>query len=225
MSIPTKEQVGRFLAPLRGNLTIILLHDIQTKTRLSHFLLRCASLESVETTVLDTDVFYCTNIDRLAEGALSPGMTELLLLPERGFEVSSLLPLLSSKRELIIIDDLNSLYSLASEERKAHQLAILMRLLSHNARVNGSWVIATALPDRPRHQTGRPEPAVFDHVGRPTGRHGLQRRRAQARIQRPLGGRRARRLNMPTFADRRRARCRWHRQSAGAPRSERSRPA
>ena len=52
--------------------------------------------------------------------------------------------MLSSKRELIIIDDLNSLYSLASDGRKAHQLAILMRLLSHNARVNGSWVIATA---------------------------------------------------------------------------------
>ncbi len=144
MSIPTKEQAGRFLAPLRGNLTIILLHDIQAKIRLSRFLLRCASQESKDTTVLDADAFYCTNIDHLAEEAQSIARAELLLLPEQDFEVSSLLPLVSSSRELIIIDDLNSLYSLASDGRKAHQLVILMRLLSRNAGVNGSWVIATA---------------------------------------------------------------------------------
>jgi hypothetical protein len=143
MSIPTKEQAGKFLAPLKGNLTIILLHDIQAKVKLSGFLLKCASQESKDTTVLDADAFYCTNIDQLAE-AQSLAKAELLLLPEKDFEVSSLLPLLSSRRELIIIDDLNSLYSLASDGRKAHQLAILMRLLSHNASVNGSWVIATA---------------------------------------------------------------------------------
>ena len=67
-----------------------------------------------------------------------------MLLPEQDFRVSSLLPLLASRRELTIIDDLNSLYSLATNGRKSHQLAILMRLLSYNARVNDSWVIATA---------------------------------------------------------------------------------
>jgi hypothetical protein len=144
MSIPTKEQAGRFLAPLKGNLTIILLHDIQAKIRLSRFLLACASLESLDTTVLDTDLFYCTNMENLAEEAQSISKAELLLLPEQDFEVSSLLPLLSSRRQLIIIDDLNSLFSLASDSRKAHQLAILMRLLSRNSSVNASWVIATA---------------------------------------------------------------------------------
>jgi len=53
-------------------------------------------------------------------------------------------PLLSSKRGLLIIDDLNSLRSLASDGRRLHQLTILMKLLSHNARVNRSWVLATA---------------------------------------------------------------------------------
>jgi hypothetical protein len=144
MSIPTKEQAGRFLAPLKGSLTIILLHDIQAKIRLSRFLLACASLESLDTTVLDADLFYCTNIESLAEEARSISKAELLLLPEQDFEVNSLLPLLSFRRQLIIIDDLNSLFSLASDGRKAHQLAILMRLLSHNSSVNASWVIATA---------------------------------------------------------------------------------
>ncbi len=143
MSIPTKEQASRFLAPLRGNLTILLLHDIQTKMQLSRFLLYCALVQSMDTTVLDVDAFYCTNIDRLSE-AQSIANAELLLLPEQEFEVVSLLPLLSSKRQMLVIDDLNSLYSLASDGPKAHQLTILMRLLSHNARINGSWVVATA---------------------------------------------------------------------------------
>jgi hypothetical protein len=144
MSIPTKEQASRFLAPLRGSLTVLLLHDIQAKLMLSRFMLTCASLQSIDTSVLDADAFYCTNVDRLAEGAQSTAKVELLLLPERDFEVRSMTPLLSSKRGLLIIDDLNSLRSLASNGRRLHQLTILMKLLSHNARVNRSWVLATA---------------------------------------------------------------------------------
>jgi hypothetical protein len=140
MSIVTKEQTSRFLAPLRGKLTIVLLHDIQSKVKLSRFILRCARLQSTDT----AGAFYCTNIDRFPEDVQAIARTELLLLPEQDFEVSSLLPLLSSKRELLIIDDLNSLYSLATDGRKSHQLTIMMKLLSYNARMNDSWAIATA---------------------------------------------------------------------------------
>ncbi len=144
MSIPTKEQANRFLAPLRGKLTILLLHDIQAKMELSRFMLRCARLRSTSTAVLDSDAFYCTNIDRFADDAQAITTAEVLLLPEQDFEVSSLLALLSSKRELLIIDDLNSLFSLAVDRFKSHQLSILMRLFSYNARMNNSWAIATA---------------------------------------------------------------------------------
>lgn len=143
MSVTTKEQATRFLAPLRGNLSILLLHEIQAKTRLSRFILRCASLQSMDTTILDADAFYCTNMGRFAEDArLIKG--EVLLLPEQDFKVSPLVSLLSSKTQLLIIDNLNSLYSLASDSRKSQQLTILMKLLSHNARMNGSWAVATA---------------------------------------------------------------------------------
>jgi hypothetical protein len=144
MSILTKEQAHRFLAPLKGSLTILLMHDIMAKMQLSSFLLRCAGIQSADTTVLDADAFYCTNIDRFPEDVLSIARAELLLLPEQGFEVSSLLPLISSKREFLIIDGLNSLYSLASDGRKSHQLTILMNMLSRNASSNKSWVVATA---------------------------------------------------------------------------------
>jgi hypothetical protein len=150
MSIfPTRGQASEFLAPLRRNLVILLLHDIQAKTQLSRFILGCASLESLDTTILDTDAFYSSNIDKLIDrgddGIRSIPRAEVLLLSEEGdFEVTSLLPLISSNRRLIIIDDLNSLYSLATAGGKSNQLRILMKLLSYNARMNDSWVIATA---------------------------------------------------------------------------------
>ncbi len=121
----------------------MLLHDTDTKMRLSRFMLRCASLQSMDTTILDVDAFYCTNMDRFAEDAKSI-KGDVLLLPEQDLEASSLVPLISSKIQLLIIDDLNSLYSLASDGRRSQQLTILMRLLSYNARMNGSWAIATA---------------------------------------------------------------------------------
>ena len=83
MSIPTKEQAGRFLAPLKGNLAIVLLHEIQVKARLSSFLLRCAGLQSLDTTILDADAFYCTNMERFAGDAQSVD-GKVLLLPEQG---------------------------------------------------------------------------------------------------------------------------------------------
>jgi hypothetical protein len=144
MSILTKEQVYRFLAPLRGNFTILLMHDIKARMQLSTFLLRCASLQSADTTVLDVDAFYCTNADRFPDDVVCLAGAELLLLPEQEFEVSSLLPLISSKREFLIIDGLNSLYSLASDGRKSHQLTVLANMLSRNASSNKSWVVATA---------------------------------------------------------------------------------
>jgi len=144
MSIPTKEHASRFLAPLRGNIAIILLHDVHARSLLGRFMLRCSAMQSMPTAVLDADAFYCTNMGRFAEEAQTIVSSELLLLPERGFDVRSLLPLLSSRREMVIIDDLNSLYWLASDGRKLQQLTILMKLLSLNARLNGSWVIATA---------------------------------------------------------------------------------
>ncbi len=144
MSILTNEQERRFLAPLRGNLTIVLLHDMEAKAQLSRFLLRCGSLQPADTVILDSDAFYCTNINRFAEDAQSIAKVEVLLLPEQDFEMDSLLILLSSKTRLLIIDGLNSLYSLASDGRKSHQLTILMKMLSRNASLNGAWVIATA---------------------------------------------------------------------------------
>lgn len=112
------------------------------KTEMGRFLMGCASALGLDAVVLDTDAFYLSNITTLARALPNPNGAVLLMT--ESFEVRSLLPLLSSSRRLTVVDDLNSLYSLASDRRKSQQLGILMRLLSYNARVNNSWVVATA---------------------------------------------------------------------------------
>jgi hypothetical protein len=142
MSVP-EDQAGRFLAPLRGRLTVLMLHDSRAKIRLARFVLACARLRSMRTAILDTDAFYCANLEQIIEDGEPIPAGALFLAPEQDFGVGSLLPLLSSATGMLIVDDLNSLQSLASGERSSQQLAIIMRLLSHNAKANSSWAIAT----------------------------------------------------------------------------------
>ena len=152
MCIPRREQASRFLTPLRGGLTILLLHDTTAKVPLGRFLLGCASSLTGDVTVLDTDVFYSANIDLLTD-MTRPITGELLLLPQDEFEVPALVPLLSSTKGMLIIDDLNSLYSLASDGRKLHQLTVLLKLLSQSAKSNLSWAVATAYrPEGPKRE-------------------------------------------------------------------------
>jgi hypothetical protein len=168
MSILTKEEASRFLAPLRGNLTILLVRRTQTKVRLGRFLLRCAGSLSLETTLLDTDAFISANIDRFVDEGASLESADLFLLPEGELEVSCLLPLLSSRRQMLIIDDLNSLHSLALDGQRSRQLTIMFKLLSFGARMNGSWAIAiayrTELPNRRDAATRRSLTSLGDQV-------------------------------------------------------------
>jgi hypothetical protein len=145
ISVPTKELAERFLAPLRGLVAILAVKDAQAKASLTNLVMSCATLFPSSTTILDVDAFYCANIDRFPESAMSARDAELLLPPPaHDLDVPSLARLLLSSRRLLVIDDLNSLHSLASDDVRSHQLSILMKFLSNNARINGTWVIATA---------------------------------------------------------------------------------
>jgi hypothetical protein len=167
MSVPTQKQAAAFLTPLRGRLAMVLLHDLQTRVALSRFVLACADLQSIETTVLDVDAFYSTNMVMLAEHArtLRGGVT---LLPGSEFDPGSLLPLLSSKGGMLVVDDLNSLNSLSSDGQRLHELMVVLKFLALNARSNGSWMIATAYrtktPAEGEPESQRPWASVYDVV-------------------------------------------------------------
>lgn len=162
MSIPTREQASDFLSPLKGSLTVLLLHEASTKMAVARFLLGCVRALSLEVVVVDSDAFYSSNVSKLVGEANPAG--EILLLPEGVLEIASLLPVLSSRR-LTVIDDLNSLYSLASDGRRSQQLGILIRLLSYNARMNGAWVLATAYVTDQHRREARLDPRSLTAVG------------------------------------------------------------
>ena len=217
MSIPTKEQASRFLAPLKGSLAILLLHETQAKAKLSRFMLRCASLQSIDTTILDSDAFYCTNMERFAEDAqsISEGRGARSCLNGASRWARWCRCSLRRGRSLII-DDLNSLYSLASDGRKSHQLTILMKLLSHNARMNGSWAIATAyraeLDRKQSAMNQRSLTALGDLLIDTDRRAGSIRLKVE--LQGPLAERRVQpvksaRRRSSTWRRTRTSRCRW----------------
>lgn len=109
---------------------------------MSSFLLGCAARKSLRTTVVDSDAFYSTHMREFDTAA---GSGQLVLFPNRShLEARSLVPLISSRTELLVIDDLNSLYSMFSDARRSQQLAVMLRFLAYNAKVNASWVVATA---------------------------------------------------------------------------------
>jgi hypothetical protein len=153
MSIPTNEELTRFLAPLKGRVTMISFHDKETKVQVINFLTRCASRLKAQTRILDMDAFCSTQVQQLVDVKDSDFLDRAeILLPIHGFEAESLASLITSETEFLIIDDLNSLFSLASARSQSHQLFALMKILSYHARINGSWVFATAyrsVPTKP----------------------------------------------------------------------------
>lgn len=143
MSVPDEGRARRFLEPMKGALTVFLLHDTMSRERLGRWLLGCAAALSLYTTVLDTDAYFSANMDVLVGDARCP--TGLVAtLPEGDLEVESLVTLLTSRTAMLLLDDLNSLYSLAPEGQSARRLGAFVRMVAYNARVNGSWAVATA---------------------------------------------------------------------------------
>jgi hypothetical protein len=145
MSVPTNEELTGFLAPLKGQVTMISFHDKDTKIRTINFLTRCASKLKTQTRILDTDAFCSIQVQQLVDVKNSDFLNRAqILLPIHGFEAESLASLISSNIGFLIIDDLNSLFSLASARSQSHQLFAMMRIISYHARINESWVFATA---------------------------------------------------------------------------------
>ena len=153
MRVPTDEELTSFLAPLRGKVTIISFHDKDTKVRTFTFLTSCASKLKAKMQVLDMDAFCSIHVQRLVDVKNSEFPTGMeILLPIHGFSTESLASLIPST-EFLIIDDLNSLFSLSSASSQSHQLFAMMKLISYHARINDSWVLATAYRSAPTKLT------------------------------------------------------------------------
>ena len=112
---------------------------------MTRFLARCASESWAQTSILDVDAFYAVHAQLLAENMTDRFLDGTkVLIPLHGFKAESLPSLISSMTSCVIIDDLNSLVSLASAKSQSHQLFAFMKMLSYHSRINESWAFATA---------------------------------------------------------------------------------
>lgn len=141
-------------------------HDKDTKIRAINFLAGCASRLAIETRILDMDAFCSTRVQHLVDNTNIGFLDSTrLLLPSHGFDLESLPSLISSRTGLLILDDLNSLFSLASTKSESHQLFAIMKIISYHARITKSWVIATAYRsdwNRPAKTTQRSLESLAD---------------------------------------------------------------
>jgi hypothetical protein len=113
------------------------------------FALGCLAGLKMRTVMLDTSCFYGTNIEvltgRLPKEFLERSM--ILTVKDEARPVDVLAELIARKdAKAIFIDDLNSLHALMSsggQKSSIHELFVLIRLLSYNARINNILVLTT----------------------------------------------------------------------------------
>ncbi len=149
MSVPTLKQAYAFLSPLRGRSSAFLLASRRGNVAVAAFALGCLAGLKMRTVVLDTSCFYGTNIELLTEGLPKEFLerSTILTVAEDVRPEGVLTDLIAKKEaKAILIDDLNSLNALMSsghQKSGIHELFVLIRMLSYNARINNVSVLTT----------------------------------------------------------------------------------
>ena len=99
--------------------------------------------------MLDTSCFYETNIETLTEGLPKEFLerSTILTIKEDARPEEVLSELIAQKEaKAVLIDDLNSLNALMSsgvQKSSVHELFVLIRMLSYNARINNISILTT----------------------------------------------------------------------------------
>jgi len=154
-------QTRLFLAPLQGKTTVFLVADRRTNLLLGKLVLSSLVANGTSCIILDTDAFYASNSELLAEGISRPDLGNLrLYVPKVGTtsEEAALELFKGYGGRAVIIDNLNSFYhTLSSENRSSagRKLTFLVALLSFLGHANGTTVFVTTYerekPTIPRH--------------------------------------------------------------------------
>jgi hypothetical protein len=147
MSVPSYRQAKAFLAPLQRKVTIFLVEGRESHLILARFLLDCICITDKTATVLDTNTTYASNSVMLASNLGESCLENItLLIPSQGPTKSALANSIFSTYDVLIVDDLNTLYHLLStEDRSAiRELTAITKILSYFCRENGKTAFLTA---------------------------------------------------------------------------------
>lgn len=147
MSIPSPKQAYAFLTPLKNKSSAFIVQDRRANLFVARFALSCLATLRMRTLILDTNCFYGTNVEILANGLPEKYLrdTKIITISNHLLE-RSLAELTTKETRVLIIDDMNALRSLLSRESRnssIHKLFLLIRVLSYEARVNNLLILTT----------------------------------------------------------------------------------
>jgi len=146
MSVPSYRQAKAFLSPLQNKATVFLVDGRESHLLLARFLLNCTCMADQRAVVLDTDAIFASNSKMLASQLNETCLKNIILrIPSRDPTKTSLADSIFSKYDVLIVDDLNTLYHLLSmnDYSTIRELTAITRILSYYCRENRKTAFLT----------------------------------------------------------------------------------
>jgi len=140
------DQARSFFAPLWGKAVTFVLDGREPNVKFCRTIMSLAGSSGEACAILDLDSLYSSNADIIFSQSAGAG-TSRILLPPPGSEIEMEFPkLFEAEQRIIMIDSLNSLYHLLSQEdttSRSRKLAFAVESLSYLARTNGKVAVLT----------------------------------------------------------------------------------
>jgi hypothetical protein len=156
-----------FFVPLRGRTATFLLEDRPANLDFARSIISLLAQTSDTAEILDLDAFYASNADRIFRSLGSPA-TVTLRIPEPGADIEEeLAATFEGDQGIVIVDSLNSLYHLISQEdgsSRSRKLNFAIAALAYLARTNAKAVLLSMYRREAftRWGTGRPISGLSD---------------------------------------------------------------
>jgi hypothetical protein len=162
-------QAQSFFGPLTGRTATFLLEGREANLGFATRLMRLFADSGEACSILDIDAFYSSNADTVFAPLPKPtAESTIVRVPEPGADIEGeFAKLFESKQKVVIIDSLNSLYHLISQEdgsSRSRKLTFAVASLSYLARTNAKAVLLTMYRREgfARSGTGRSISALSD---------------------------------------------------------------
>ena len=135
-----------FFGPLWGKAVTFVLDERKSNVQFARTIVSLANHSEETCSILDLDALYSSNADTIFSEPAGSG-TSRILLPPPGSEVELEFPrLFEAHQRIIIVDSLNSLYHLLSQDdtrSRGRKLAFAVESLSYLARANSKAAVLT----------------------------------------------------------------------------------
>jgi len=140
------DRARSFFSPLWGKAATFILDERKSNLQFARTIASLANHSEETCSVLDLDALYSSSADTIFSEPAGSGASRILL-PQPGSEVEVEFPkLFEAEQRIIIVDSLNSLYHLLSQEdasSRSRKLAFAVESLSYLARTNGKAAVLT----------------------------------------------------------------------------------